>query len=104
MGSTKKKQYNQNQLQKARIAKALGHPARVTIMEYLALNGFVQNRELPYLLHLSGATIVQHLHELESVGLIAEQFIGNKHYYFIYPGAREKCEELVDIFDPVKRG
>lgn len=100
MGSTKKHQYNQNQLNHAKIAKAIGHPARVTIIQYLSRNEVVQNKELPDILKLNGSTIVQHLQELQEAGIISEDFIGNKHVYFLQKNALKKCMDLVEIFWP----
>ncbi|MCC6702008.1 MAG: helix-turn-helix transcriptional regulator [Fluviicola sp.] len=100
MGSTKKLQYNKNQLFKAKIAKAIGHPARVSILEYLVIYGFVKNRDLVPLLKLNGSTIVQHLQVLENAGLIKEEFIMNEHMYFLKSDAMKKCGELITIFNP----
>lgn len=100
MGSTKKRQYNKNQLFKAKIANAIGHPARVTILEYLVVNGFAKNRDLVPVLKLNGSTIVQHLKVLENAGLIKEEFIMNDHMYFLKSDAIKKCTELTTIFSP----
>lgn len=62
--------YTVDNEQLARFAKALGHPARITIMEFLASQdscffGDIHN-ELP----IAKATVSQHLKELKDAGLI----------------------------------
>lgn len=65
MGATKTDHFTDNQTELAVLAKALGHPARIAIMEYLlkvdtCICGDIVN-ELP----LSQPTISQHLKELK---------------------------------------
>jgi DNA-binding transcriptional ArsR family regulator len=70
MGITKSSLFSDPQNQLAQIFKALGHPARVAILEYLlkaksCICGDIVN-ELP----LAQPTISQHLKELKSAGII----------------------------------
>ena len=70
MGLTKADKFTEKQNQMARLAKALGHPARIAIIEYLTraqscVCGDIVN-ELP----LSQSTVSQHLKELKDAGLI----------------------------------
>jgi DNA-binding transcriptional ArsR family regulator len=70
MGATKTDHFTDQQNTIATVAKALGHPARVAIMEYLmridsCICGDIVN-ELP----LSQPTVSQHLKELKNAGLI----------------------------------
>ncbi|MBR5777348.1 MAG: winged helix-turn-helix transcriptional regulator [Bacteroidales bacterium] len=64
------KEYNINQEQLARFAKAMGHPARIAILQFLAKQNTCYfgdiNEELP----ISKATVSQHLKELKESGLI----------------------------------
>ncbi|MBK8712479.1 MAG: winged helix-turn-helix transcriptional regulator [Niastella sp.] len=83
MGATKTEHYSQNQNAIASIAKALGHPARIAIMEFLAkvdtcICGDIVN-ELP----LAQPTISQHLKELKNAGLIQGNIEGNAICYCI---------------------
>ena len=64
------KVYTEKQERIARFAKALGHPARIAIMQFLAKQkqcyfGDI-NEELP----IAKATVSQHLTELKNAGLI----------------------------------
>lgn len=83
MGATKTEHYTKRQNEIALIAKALGHPARIAIMEYLlkvnsCICGDIVN-ELP----LAQPTISQHLKELKSAGLIKGTIEGNAVCYCI---------------------
>lgn len=83
MGVTKTEHFSVEQNQIADIAKALGHPARIAIMEFLlrtdaCICGDIVN-ELP----LSQPTVSQHLKELKSVGLIKGNIEGTAICYCI---------------------
>jgi ArsR family transcriptional regulator len=83
MGVTKTDHFTNKQNQIATIAKALGHPARVAIIEYLikvntCICGDIVN-ELP----LAQPTISQHLKELKNAGLIKGNIEGNSICYCI---------------------
>ncbi|MDI1255620.1 MAG: metalloregulator ArsR/SmtB family transcription factor [Flavobacterium sp.] len=83
MGITKTENFTDKQNQIATIAKALGHPARIAIMEYLmsvdtCICGDIVN-ELP----LAQPTVSQHLKELKNAGLIKGNIEGNAICYCI---------------------
>lgn len=83
MGATKTDHFTDQQNQIATIAKALGHPARVAIIEHLlkvntCICGDVVN-ELP----LAQPTVSQHLKELKNAGLIKGSIEGNAICYCI---------------------
>ena len=70
MGATKTEHFTEKQNKLATLAKALGHPARIAILDYLlkvdnCICGDIVN-ELP----LAQPTISQHLKELKNAGLI----------------------------------
>ena len=70
MGATKTEHFTDKQNDIATLAKALGHPARVAIIEYLmkvdsCICGDIVN-ELP----LAQPTVSQHLKELKNTGII----------------------------------
>lgn len=83
MGISKTEQFTNKQNQIAIIAKALGHPARIAIIEYLLkVNGCICNDivdELP----LAQPTVSQHLKELKNAGLIKGNVEGNSICYCI---------------------
>jgi len=83
MGATKTDHYTEQQNQIATIAKALGHPARIAIIEYLmsvnqCICGDIVN-ELP----LAQPTVSQHLRELKNAGVIKGEIEGNSICYCI---------------------
>jgi DNA-binding transcriptional ArsR family regulator len=94
MGATKTDFFTEDQNRIANIAKALGHPARVAIIEYLlkvneCICGDIVN-ELP----LAQPTVSQHLKELKNAGLIKGNIEGNSICYCI----DEKAFELLSVF------
>ncbi len=83
MGATKTDHFTDKQNQIAIIAKALGHPARIAIIEYLlkvneCICGDIVN-ELP----LAQPTVSQHLKELKNAGLIKGNIEGTSGCYCI---------------------
>ena len=83
MGATKTDHFTDKQNAIATLAKAIGHPARVAIIEYLmkvdsCICGDIVN-ELP----LAQPTVSQHLKELKNAGLIKGNIEGNAICYCI---------------------
>jgi DNA-binding transcriptional ArsR family regulator len=83
MGATKTEHFTEKQNNIATLIKALGHPARIAILEYLikvddCICGDIVN-ELP----LSQPTVSQHLRELKNAGLIKGTIEGNSICYCI---------------------
>lgn len=92
MGTSKSEHFSTKENQIALIAKALGHPARIAILEYLAkvdtcICGDIVN-ELP----LAQATVSQHLKELKLAGLIKGSIEGNSICYCIDEKSIEKLQ------------
>ena len=92
MGATKTEHFTDKQNAIATLAKALGHPARVAILEYLmktdtCICGDIVN-ELP----LAQPTVSQHLKELKTAGLIKGTVEGNAICYCIDSKAIEKLQ------------
>ena len=90
MGTTKSAHFTSDQNEMAELAKALGHPARIAIIEYLlsvnaCICGDIVN-ELP----LAQATVSQHLKELKNAGLIQGTIEGNAICYCVNETTLEK--------------
>lgn len=85
MGVTKTNLFSDVQNELATLAKALGHPARIAILQYLLKSDRCINGELVEELGLAQATISQHLRELKEVGLIQGSIEGTKMCYCIHP-------------------
>ena len=65
-----KKDYTEKQEKLARFAKALGHPARVAIIQFLAKQEQCYFGDIHEELPIAKATVSQHLAELKDAGLI----------------------------------
>lgn len=97
MGITKSEHFTEHQNELANVLKALGHPARVAIVEYLiqhkqCICGDIVN-ELP----LSQATISQHLRELKQVGIIQGNIEGNSICYCLNPQVFEQITKFMGV-------
>lgn len=64
------KNYNDRQAQVARLAKAMGHPARIAILQFLAQRETCFFGDIHEELPIAKATVSQHLKELKDAGLI----------------------------------
>ena len=92
----KKELFTTDQQYTASFFKALGHPARLAIMQYLAEQKVCITGDISEELPLSRTTINQHLTELKKVGLIQGQIEGAKVNYCLDP---EKLGELKAVFN-----
>ena len=64
------KVYTTKQEQVARFAKAMGHPARIAILQFLAQQTTCYFGDIHEELPIAKATVSQHLKELKEAGLI----------------------------------
>lgn len=83
MGTTKTGHFTDKQNAIATLAKALGHPARVAIVEYLMKVDTCICNDIVNELPLAQPTISQHLKELKNAGLIKGNIEGNAICYCI---------------------
>ena len=79
----KTKQYTTEQEQIARFAKALGHPARMAILNFLARQESCYFGDIHEELPIAKATVSQHLKELKDAGLIQGEIETPKVKYCI---------------------
>jgi len=73
--------FNDQQQELASLAKALSHPARIAILQYLASCKTCISGDISDHLPLSRTTVSQHLKELKAAGLIKGQVEGLKIRY-----------------------
>jgi len=97
MGATKTEFFTERQNQIAIIAKALGHPARIAIIDYLlkvesCICGDIVNE-----IQLAQPTISQHLKELKNAGIIKGSIAGTAICYCI-------DEKVLHIFQKYFKG
>ena len=83
MGATKTDHYSDYQNEIARIAKALGHPARMAIIGYLVQKNACICGDIVNELPLAQPTVSQHLKELKNAGIIKGEIEGNSICYCI---------------------
>jgi DNA-binding transcriptional ArsR family regulator len=83
MGATNIDHYSDIQNEIAKIAKALGHPARVAIIGYLVQKNACICGDIVNELPLSQPTVSQHLKELKNAGIIKGNIKGNSICYCI---------------------
>lgn len=85
MPLTKSTYFNEKQNALAIIAKALGHPARIAILEVLMEQETCVCNDIVSQLPLAQATISQHLKVLKEAGLVKGEISPNKSCYCINP-------------------
>jgi predicted transcriptional regulator len=85
MGVSKTDLFTGEQNALANMAKALAHPARIAILQYLLSTQTCINGDLVQVLGLAQPTISQHLRELKAAGLIQGTIDGPKVNYCIDP-------------------
>lgn len=77
------------------MAKALGHPARLAIVQLLAGRDSCVCGEIVDELPLSQSTVSQHLKVLKRAGLIMGEIDGPRVCYCLAPGAIVRLKALV---------
>ncbi len=78
-----KSKYTDEELRVARFAKAIGHPARVAILNFLAAQESCFFGDIHEVLPIAKATVSQHLSELKDAGLIQGEIETPKVRYCI---------------------
>ncbi|MFY7664878.1 ArsR/SmtB family transcription factor [Flavobacterium sp.] len=97
MGITKAAYFTDAQNELADIAKALGNPARIAILDHLAKVNSCICGELVTELPLAQATISQHLKELKNAKLIKGNIDGNAVCYCINHEVFNKFKAYLNI-------
>ncbi|HUI65085.1 MAG TPA: metalloregulator ArsR/SmtB family transcription factor [Bacteroidota bacterium] len=98
MGLSKKTSFGTRENQIAELAKALAHPARVAILEFLAKQESCICGDIVDQIPLSQATVSQHLAELKRVGLIKGAIEGPRVCYCIDQKSWNEARQLLTQF------
>jgi DNA-binding transcriptional ArsR family regulator len=98
MGLTKTEIFTEKQNRLALMLKALGHPARIAIIQELIKANACICGDLVEELGLAQATISQHLKELKSVGLIKGTIEGTSVCYCIDEKVWKQYKKELDGF------
>jgi len=95
--------FRKEEIELARIAKAMAHPARIAILNLLARRSECICGDIVEELPLSQATVSQHLKELKDAGLIAGEIDGPRVCYCLNESTISRAKNLLDkIFQRMK--
>ena len=93
------KAYTEQEEQLARFAKAMGHPARMAILRFLAGQESCFFGDIHEVLPIAKATVSQHLKELKAAGLVQGEIEAPKVRYCINRENWAKAREsFADFF------
>jgi DNA-binding transcriptional ArsR family regulator len=97
MGLTKTEEFTKTQNDLAALAKALGHPARIAILQFLIQKRACVCGDIVEELPLSQSTVSQHLKELKKVGLIKGDIEGPSVCYCIDEKVWNKAKKSISV-------
>lgn len=98
MGATKSTLFTKQQNSLANMAKAIAHPARIAILQYLVKKNACVCGDLVDELGLAQATTSQHLKELKIAGIIQGTIEGVSVCYCINPKVWAQYRDLFNGF------
>lgn len=98
MGATKTDLFTKEQNELAVMAKAIAHPARIAILQYLVRKNACVCGDLVEELGLAQATTSQHLKELKNAGIIQGTIEGVSVCYCINPTVWNQYNALFSNF------
>lgn len=98
MGLSKTEEFTKTQNNLAALTKALGHPARIAILQYLIKTRACVCGDIVDELPLSQSTVSQHLKELKKVGLIKGDIEGPSVCYCIDEKVWNKTKKMLGDF------
>lgn len=98
MVQAKNELFEEELIEQALFFKALGHPARLKILEILACSTSCITGDISEELPLGRTTVNQHLNELKSVGLIQGHIEGKSTKYCLEPSKVNLLKNLISEF------
>ncbi|MBL7726706.1 MAG: winged helix-turn-helix transcriptional regulator [Dinghuibacter sp.] len=103
MAQNKKEEFDNRTQELAAFAKALGHPARIAILQVLAKRNACICGEIVEVMPLAQSTVSQHLKELKEAGLVTGTIEGVKSCYCINWKLLESLKKSFDeLFTQMK--
>lgn len=84
--------------QLSRFAKAISHPARASILQYLAAAKTCISGDISDHIPLSRSTVSQHLKELRDIGLITGEIDGLKINYCLCTAVVDRYKSLFEEY------
>lgn len=94
----KKEAFPEDLQELARFSKAVSHPARLSVLKYLAETRTCISGDISVHLPLSRSTVSQHLKELKDAGLIHGEIDGLKVNYCLCDSNIQRLRNLMDDF------
>jgi DNA-binding transcriptional ArsR family regulator len=98
MGTSKTNLFTTDQNTLVKWTKAMGHPARIAILQHLAKQSTCVNNDLVGELGLAQATVSQHLKALKEAGLLSGTVEGTKVCYCLDNENWKKIEQGLQGF------
>lgn len=98
MGASKSDHFTEEQNELATLFKALGHPARIAIIQHVLETKSCICGDLVERFPLSQATISQHLKELKSANIIQGTIEGNSICYCLNPQTLSFIQQTINVF------
>ena len=98
MSNTDSDKYSEENVQLARFAKAMGHPARLMILKMLGGESCCFCGDIVNDLPIAQSTVSQHLKELKDAGLIQGEINPPKVRYCINKENWRLAKKLMDDF------
>jgi ArsR family transcriptional regulator len=89
--------YSNSQIEVSKVARAMGHPARIAILELLNEKDCTCN-DIVSQLPLAQSTVSQHLKELRKIQLIHGMDMPPKTIYSLNKQAYSKVQDLLNSF------
>lgn len=98
MGVTKTEHFSREQNELATVLKALAHPARIAIVQFLLKTEKCICGDIVDQLPLAQPTVSQHLRELKAAGLIKGNVEGNAICYCLNAQTWQQVETTLNQF------
>lgn len=98
MAITKAHKFDKKQIRTAELAKALGHPARIAILEILIRRNTCICGDITDELPLAQSTVSQHLKALKQAGIIKGEIDGVRTCYCINEEVSLELKNLLGLF------
>ena len=97
MGITKTTGFTTATNEMAEILKALGHPARLEIVQFLMKSSSCICGDIVEVLPLAQSTVSKHLSELKKVGIIKGTVTGNNICYCLDEKIIQKIQTFINL-------
>lgn len=99
----KEEQFTEELQELAHFARAISHPARLAILQFLAKTHTCISGDISDSIPLSRTTVSQHLKELKEIGLIHGETEGVRiHYCLCAENLHRLLDNFNSFFEPVK--